>query len=279
MQVIKYGCQTYTWQMSYEKYAQRLDHIISVVADSSFAGIEPEVCMLGAYNHAPGKLAVDLRKQGLALGALCLVCDWLAPQETAEEKAEADRVVAMLQAHFPDTLLALCQMPQTDRSHLTERQDNCISCCNAIAHRAAQSGIRTVFHPNSPDGSVFRVADDYKILMDGLDTSVLGYAPDAGHIAKGGMDPVAIIKEYASVVQHVHFKDMLPDGVWAEMGRGTIDFAEIVRVLEQHKYQGWIMVEDESPRAEMDPDLITRENGTYLRERFGAGDLDVDRVA
>ncbi len=272
MQLIQYGCQTYTWQMSYDKYSQRLDHIISVVADSNFAGLEAEVCMLGAYNHDPAQLVVDLQKRGLTLGALCLVCDWLAPQETDAEKAEADRVVAMLQSHFPDTLLALCQMPQADRSQLRERQDNCISCCNSIAQRAAQSGIRSVFHPNSPPGSVFRVADDYKILMDGLDTSVLGYAPDAGHIAKGGMDPVEIIKEYAAVVQHVHFKDMRPDGVWAEMGRGNIDFEEIVQVLKQHDYCGWIMVEDESPRAEVDPDVVTRENGEYLRKRFGAGD-------
>ena len=268
MCAIQYGCQTYTWQMSYEKYSQRLDHIINVVAESGFAGIEAEVCMLGPYNEDPIALAADLLKNTLELGAICLVCDWLAPQETAAETAEADRVIAMLESYFPGTILALCQMPQADRSNLQERQNNCISCCNAIGRRAADCGIRTVLHPNSPEGSVFRIAEDYKVLMDGLDTSVVGYAPDAGHIAKGGMDPVAIFQEYASVIQHVHFKDMQEDGTWAEMGQGCIDFAAIVSTLEQHNYQGWIMVEDESPRAEVDPDTVTRANGEYLNARF-----------
>ncbi|MDP7287070.1 MAG: TIM barrel protein [Phycisphaerae bacterium] len=268
MSAIQYGCQTYTWQMSYEKYSQRLDHIISVVAGSGFAGIEAEICMLGPYNEDPARLAGDLQAKELQLGALCLVCDWLSGQETDEELTEADRVIAMLQAHFPGTLLALCQMPQADRSDLAERQNNCIACCNAIGRRAADSGVATVMHPNSPPGSVFRIAEDYRILMDGLDSSVVGYAPDAGHIAKGGMDPVAICQEYGSVIQHVHFKDMTRDGTWAEMGAGAIDFAAIVSGLEAADFQGWIMVEDESPRAETDPDAVTVANGEYLKDNF-----------
>jgi inosose dehydratase len=254
--------------MSYEKYSQRLDHIISVVAESGFAGIEAEICMLGPYNKAPEKLSADLKTRGIGLGALCLVCDWLSPQETDEELAEADRVITMLRAHFPGTLLALCQMPQADRSDLSERQNNCIACCNAIGRRAADSGVATVMHPNSPPGSVFRIAEDYKILMDGLDSSVITYAPDAGHIAKGGMDPVAIFKEYGSVIGHVHFKDMTPEGTWAEMGQGCIDFDAIVSGLQAGGFQGWIMVEDESPRAETDPDAVTVANGEYLKARF-----------
>ena len=268
MCAIQYGCQTYTWQMSYEKYSQRLDHIIDVVGESGFAGIEAEVCMLGPYNEDPVKLAGDLQEKGLQFAALCLVCDWLSPHETPEELVEADRVIAMLKSHFPAAILALCQMPQADRSNLAERQDNCITCSNAIGRRAADSGIRTAFHPNSPEGSVFRIAEDYKVLMDGLDASVVGYAPDAGHIAKGGMDPVAIFQEYGSTIQHVHFKDMRQDGIWAEMGAGDIDFAGIVSALEQNNYQGWIMVEDESPRAEIDPDAVTRANGEYLKANF-----------
>jgi inosose dehydratase len=268
MCAIQYGCQTYTWQMSYEKYSQRLDHIIDVVAESGFAGIEAEVCMLGPYNEDPAALAGDLQAKGLELAAICLVCDWLSPQETDAELAEADRVIEMLKSNFPGAMLALCQMPQSDRDNLVERQSNCIACCNEIGRRAANSGVRTAFHPNSPEGSVFRIAEDYKVLMDGLDTSIVGFAPDAGHIAKGGMDPVAIFREYGEVIQHVHFKDMREDGIWAEMGEGSIDFAGIVSILEQHNYRGWIMVEDESPRAESDPDAVTRANGEYLKARF-----------
>lgn len=261
---LQFGCQTYTWQMSYEKYAQRLDHIMAVIAESGFAGIEAEVCMLGRYSTDPVMLAADLQRHGLALAALCLVCDWLSPRETETERANADRLMTLLRSHFPKTILALCQIPQADRSNVHERQVNCIACCNGIGKRAADQGIKTVFHPNSPPGSVFRTAGDYAALMDGLSAGPVGFAPDAGHIAKGGMDPVAIFKKYAPAIRHVHFKDMRADGVWAEMGEGNIDFAGIVAVLKEHGYHGWIMVEDESPRAEVEPDAVTRMNGKNL---------------
>ena len=260
-----YGCQTYTWQMSYETYSKKMDHILDVIASSGeYRGIEPEVCMLGPYTYEPERFSEALALRKLELGALCLVCDWLQPRETDEEKREADRIIDYLKV-FPGTLLALVQMPGEDRENLEERQKNCISCCRNIATRALNAGITTVFHPNSPEGSVFRVEDDYRLLLDSLDTSLVGFAPDAGHVAKGGMDVADIFRTYAGVIKHVHYKDMLADGTWAEMGKGSIDFLKIAEILTESGYSGWIMIEDESPRAEETPDEVTQENAEYLR--------------
>lgn len=270
MSQIKYGFQTYTWQMSYERFSQELEHIIGVVSRAGMSGIEPEICMLGPYGEAPGKLAADLQERGVELGALCLVCDWRGPAETPDEREEADRAIEMLQTHFPGTLLAFCQMPGIDRADLAERQDNCISCITDIASRAEDAGIGVAFHPNSPEGSVFRIADDYEKLMDRLGDGAVWFAPDFGHIAKGGMDPVEVSKRYVSRIRHVHFKDMNLDGDWVEMGKGAIDFAGIVDVLKGSGYVGWIMVEDESARAEDDPDSVAMENGHYIKERFAS---------
>jgi inosose dehydratase len=155
-------------------------------------------------------------------------------------------------------------MPGADRENLRQRQEHCIDCCNEIGRRAANAGIATVFHPNSPPGSVFRIQDDYALLLDRLDTKVVGFAPDAGHIAKGGMNVVEIFRQYASVIRHVHYKDMTQAGAWAEMGKGGIDFRTITSDLRKSGYQGWIMVEDESPLAETDPNEATRRNGIYM---------------
>ena len=85
MNRIPMGCQTYTWQMSYEKFSRKLDHIINVVRKAGFAGIEAEICMLGPYTEEPQKLSADLDSRNLKLAALCLVCDWLAEKESAAE--------------------------------------------------------------------------------------------------------------------------------------------------------------------------------------------------
>jgi inosose dehydratase len=265
MNTIPLGCQTYTWQMSYKRYSQKLDHIMDVVSKAGFSGIEPEICMLGPYTEQPQKLSDDLESRNLKLAALCLVCDWLGKRESETERKEADRVIDYLKI-FPETVLVLCQMPQVDRSHLQERQKNCIACCNEIGKRSTDVGIKTVFHPNSPPGSVFRTDQDYEILINGLLEGIVDFAPDSGHIANGGMDVVTIFSQYHSRIHHVHFKDMDIKHQWAEMGQGIIDFKTIVDNLKKTGYKGWIMVEDESLRAEAQPDQVTIDNSKYLKE-------------
>jgi inosose dehydratase len=265
MSQIQFGCQFYTWQMSGDRYVGKLPHILEIVRRSSFGGIEPETCMLGDYYEDPLALRDVLDRYGLQLGAITLVCDWAEPAETAAERQEADYLLDYMKP-FPDTHLMLCQMPGADRSNLRRRQDNAIACVNAVAARAAERGIVSSFHPNSPPGSAFRTEDDYRILLDGLDGRVVGYAPDTGHIANGGMDAIPIFEAYRSQIVHVHFKDIAASGQWAAMGDGIIDFTYIVEMLRESGYRGWIMIEEESRAAESDPDGATIQNGDYLRE-------------
>jgi inosose dehydratase len=148
---------------------------------------------------------------------------------------------------------------------LRQRQENLISCVNAVAARAVDEGLVCSYHPNSPEGSVIRIEDDYKILLDGLDSSVVGFAPDTGHIARGGMDVLKILKTYRPLIKHVHFKDITTSGSWTALGAGIIDFPAIVTMLRDTGYAGWIMIEEESPEAEVDPNTATTLNGEYLR--------------
>jgi inosose dehydratase len=264
MTQIRFGCQFYTWQMSGDRYVGKLPHILGVVRRAGFGGIEPETCMLGPYYEDPSALRDVLQAHGMRLGAVTLVCDWAGPVQTEEERREAGRLLDYMAA-FPDTHLMLCQMPGRDRSDLRQRQANAIACINAVAARAADRGIPSSFHPNSPPGSVFRVQEDYAILLDGLDSRVVGFAPDTGHIAQGGIEVIELFETYRASIAHVHFKDIAASGEWVAMGSGIIDFPRIVTFLRDTGYDGWIMIEEESEAAEADPDAATTQNGAYLR--------------
>ncbi len=265
MSAIQFGCQFYTWQMSGQRYVGQLPHLTQVIAAAGFAGIEPETGMLGAYYDDPARLKAVLDQQGLALGALTLVPDWAGPVETEQERAEAERAFNYLSV-FPGTCLILVQMPGQDRSNLRQRQQNAIACINAVATRAADRGIACSYHPNSPPGSVFRTLEDYRILLDGLNSRVISFAPDTGHVAKGGIDVMELFETFRPLIRHVHFKDMTAAGDWTAMGAGVIDFPRIVTRLRDTGYDGWIMIEEESAEAEADPDTATSQNGDYLRK-------------
>jgi inosose dehydratase len=262
---LKFGFQSYTWQMSGDKFAGKLPHILDVIQAAGGSGFEPEVCMLGEFRADSLRLKDELQQRGLQLGALCLALDWRLPEETDEERSEADFVFQYMKA-FPESALILVQLPGNDRSDLQVRQKNALANINAVSKRASQQGIICAYHPNSPSGSIFRTKEDYEVLLNGIDANYCGYAPDSGHIAKGGMDVKDIFQIYRSLIKHVHFKDINVQGRWSALGQGMIDHLYLVNFLVETDYQGWVMVEEESEEAEVEPDQVTLENGLYIKD-------------
>ena len=272
MSKIMYGSQTYPWQMNVEKYHGQVPHMVKVLKEAGFTGMEAEIVMLGDYYKDWAKLKELLDKEGIALAALAVHEDWLLPKETDEERARLDEAIEFL-THFPTAKLMLAHVAADPvREHnLYEKQQNQLACLGAIARRARERGVVPVYHPNSGDNSIFRYESDYHIMFDALHDAGIGYAPDAGHMANGGMDPLKVIKAHRELVQHVHFKDMTSEHVWATMGTGIIDFPAIVRFLEETDYRGWIMTEDESPDAVEDSDGVVYADGEYMMKVSAGG--------
>ena len=262
MSHIRLGCETYTWQMPGEQYKGRLEHIMEVCWKAGFNGIEPESSFL-KHLEDPVQMKDALQKYDMELAVLCVVEDWLNPAETADELARAAKWIQYMN-QFPEAILLLVQMPQENRENLNERHENLLRCVNDFARRASDQGIVCSYHPNSPPGSIFRTEADYEILLEGLDKDVIGYCPDIGHIAAGGMDPLEIIQQYRSQINLVHYKDMHYDGRWAATGEGDIDMVGITEYLKDTDFEGWIIMEDECDQAITDPDGLTIEDGKYI---------------
>lgn len=264
--MIKVACETYTWQMPGEIYKSRLGHIIEVMHKAGFAGIEAETSFFGPLSD-PNRMKEVLQKNNMELTALCHVEDWKNNKESSEEKARADQWIEYL-SHFPNSIYLLVQMPGNDRNDLEKRQSSLLTCVNAIAERAHDHGIVCSYHPNSPEGSIYRTREDYDVLLNGLNIKHIGYTPDLGHIAKGGMDPLAIVTEYRDLINLVHYKDMYANGEWAPTGRGIIAMKEVTSYLKNTSFKGWIVMEDECDRAINDPDGLTIDDGAYIQKEL-----------
>lgn len=263
---IHVGSQTYPWEMSSEKYAGEMPHMIRTVADGGYSGIEATPLMLGGYYQTPEALAALLDQNHLAFAALGASFTWLCAQETSDERREADRAIAFA-GRFPGALLMIghhpTDIPRSDG--LLERQMYQMRNLDSVAKRAADMGITVAYHPNSAPTSIFRDAADYEILFEELFSRGIGFAPDIGHIMNGGMDAFEVVKRTREHIRHVHFKDMDSCHVWSNMGAGLGQFPQITRFLAQTGYDRWIIVEDESPEAEVDPDGVVLHSGAYMR--------------
>lgn len=260
---LRYACQTYSWQMSGDRFRGQLNHMIDQAADAGFTGFEAELVMLG-QDWTAASLATSLQRRNLDLAGLVLVEDWQHRHETDREVAAADRVIEAAST-IPASKIVLVAMPGPHRESLRQRQSETISCMTDVATRAADHGVGCTFHPNSPSGSLFRTAEDYDVMSQLL-PDLIGYTPDLGHIAQAGMDPLTVVRDWRNRVDHVHVKDVAEDGSWAPTGTGVVDIHSILEFLAQTSFDGWVTFEDESPDAERDPDQATGQNGRYIAQ-------------
>ncbi len=144
-----------------------------------------------------------------------------------------------------------------------------------------ETGLRTVFHHHC--AGYVETPDEIDRLMALTDPDLLGLCLDTGHCLYGGGDPLALLKRYRSRVWHVHLKDMEPvvasrarregldyfqavaQGVFCELGRGVVPFADLLEELGSMDYTGWLVVEQDVLPSLGTPRASALRNRAYLR--------------
>lgn len=259
----RFGSEVYTWFMSGNgtTHQGRLSHMIEIISQAGFTGIQPIFTWMGDLVN-PDLLEAKLKEQGIELAAVALALEWNGDGESNDERRIADNAIALLQ-RFPGAVLNTVQIP-TGRHDLAARQKSLVNIVNTVSARANALGVACSFHPNSPHSSIIRTEEDYKIVLESLDATVTGWTPDVGHIINGDMDPLAKMKEYASLINHVHYKDWDGNPEFTLMGRGKVDLLGVTQWLKDINYSGWIICEDEGEEALDDPDFVTLHDGRWI---------------
>ena len=272
---IKFGSEVYTWFMDGygEGNNNKLPHMMKVIKESGFKGVEPMV--LEPYDtywlgdcKDPAKLKDALDEAGVELAALALICKWDGAEETESERVCADWTIETLKL-FPGAALGTVLLPD-GRHDLQQRRLNLVNNVNRVSRRAAEAGLKCSFHPNSPPASLVRTQYDYDVVLSSLDPSATGWTPDVGHIIRGEMNVIDTMNKWQHLVNHIHYKDFSGNGPepWAQMGTGKLDFHKITEWLTLRNYEGWIICEDECHDAIGDPDGVTKQNGKWCEENL-----------
>jgi inosose dehydratase len=141
--------------------------------------------------------------------------------------------------------------------------------------------MRTVFHHHC--AGYVETPQELDALMQHSDPALVGLCLDMGHFAFGGGDPLTALRKYYDRIWHVHFKDYsapvgevsrknqydyfesVKNGVFCELGKGSVDFKSIVAELRSRKYNGWIVVEQDVLPGMGNPKQCAKANREYLK--------------
>ena len=150
-----------------------------------------------------------------------------------------------------------------------------VAALNDIGKALDDVGVVGVLHQHT--GTCVETRDETYAVMEAVNTRYVKFGPDVGQLQKGGVDPVKVVKDFLSVVRHVHLKDF--DGGehylgYCPLGQGKVDIAAIVDLLENSGNDLMIMAElDPSPKMPLSPlqaARINKECFQKLRYQFRA---------
>jgi sugar phosphate isomerase/epimerase len=112
-----------------------------------------------------------------------------------------------------------------------------------VAEHAEKEGIQLLVEPE-PD-LLIETADQFEEFMKHIDSPAVGLNFDIGHFYCVNDDPAPTVHRLAKYLRHVHLEDIAATRKHHHLipGEGAIDFAPILKALDEVGYQGWITVE------------------------------------
>jgi inosose dehydratase len=267
---LKIGCQTYTWEMLGAGWRGGPDDLIEAISAAGYSGLEITDNMMGRYATRPEEFAAALSRHGLTLAALAVASpSGFTERDLIEADLETLRRWLDFAARFPAALVSLGSATVLSEGAREDGFAVAAEFYNRAGALGAAIGVEVAVHPSSHRGTLLFDRGDYDRLFDRLDPALVGWVPDTGHILRGHPDLLDTLRAHKDRIRYLHLKDVDPRGRWAMLGQGVCDVPEVVRLLlDAPRFNGWLVVEEESNEAAADPAAAIARNRQTMR-RFG----------
>lgn len=263
------------------------------------------ICSTISLRHLPLVEALSeirlLGFSGIDLGALPGVCDHVPYDLTAEAVADVAQVVVTsgLRVRSVNADVGDLNQPLTDQgqeartAHVDRLLDLCVAISasalvlpngrqdhtpivdlgtdldlvaqqlSSISERATARGVEVwVEAPHW-----FRLAFDLERSRELISRlpDAIGLVCDVSHITAGGSTPRQFLDAFGSRTRHVHIRDAEPGYIHHSVGRGHVDFPDLIEALRETHFTGAISLELET--RDVDDDDRAKEAlraGEYL---------------
>ena len=252
------------------------DRLVEAMAASGYEGAEfPPAGFAGP----PGRAARLFQKHGLQPVGIYIPIHFADPTLRAVDEHRMDDALGELEAARAGPRIAILADEGSDTllQHPGRGEDpthalaaaafgELTDAVNRIAAHIRKRGLTPSFHPHI--STYVESPTEIERLLDSTD---IGLTFDTGHIALGGGDVLECWKAWEDRINHVHLKDVRHEVMarakserrqdfevwWADvsvpLGEGDLQLDEFLACLEETRYQGWVVVEqDRAPLSSND---------------------------
>lgn len=268
---LKVGCQTFTWEMLGEGFAGGPDDLLDAIATGGYAGIEITDTMIGRYAGKPAEFAHALEARGLALVSFAMGSrsGFTEPGEV-ESDLEAVKRWVDFAGRFPGALVSMGSATVMSPGPREDKFRIAAEVYNRAGALGRDAGVDLAVHPSSHHDTLLFDRSDYDTIFSLLDPGLVGWVPDTGHILRGHADILDTLSAHKDRIRYLHLKDVDAAGTWAMLGKGVCDTGAVVDVVRASpRFNGWLVLEEESDEAAADPAAAVKTNRETLR-RLGA---------
>ncbi|HVZ98884.1 MAG TPA: sugar phosphate isomerase/epimerase [Caulobacterales bacterium] len=185
-----------------------------------------EVEFAGYFNRSPQQVKQMLADIGLSAPSAHVARDLL--RDHALPTLEAAATIGHQWIVFP-------WLPPEERT--LDQFRAWADVCNRFGEQARAYGVRLAYHNHDFEFHPIEGQTPYDVLLERTEPSLVHFEADLYWVKKGGVDPLPFLEAHRDRITMCHVKDMDTAGNMADVGAGTIDFAEIfARVPFEHYF-------------------------------------------
>jgi inosose dehydratase len=264
---LKIGATTLIWG-AVPNRPDNLEPALKDMSQLGYSGFETFAAILEDWDKK-GTLPALLEKYPIPLTSAYTGVNVTDPSTRKEQIAMLQRY-ARLVKKYGGRFLVQSSNNRGQNYNFAEHKANIISALNDYGKAVNDIGIGTGLHQHT--GSAVETREETYTIMQGVDSRYMKFAPDIGQAQKGGTDAAQLVKDFSSIIAHMHLKDFKG---WEHMagycplGEGVVNLKSVLETMEKANPNANIMHElDGSPNQPYTP-LETAQIGVAYLKKLG----------
>jgi inosose dehydratase len=269
------------------------EYVLDDVAAAGYHGVELHPPAIAAFERHPARLRALLEERTLAAAGAPFVGVYYDKSERRSEIERLRRLADFLAEVATEGVVAFRTERHPARRDMIagelpllpltrDRMAHLADALNQFGDLCRDFGLKGALQNRV--GTYVETPDEWHEAAERTDAEVVWLAPDLGHWAYAGGDPVRLIRDYRPRLAYPRLKDFDPPtfvrikeerlgyrsfahaGGFRELGQGALPLEAALAPLVNAAYGGWVCVELE--RTEKTPRESAAISRDFLRERL-----------